>query len=203
MASPDTITVPQLSRLMGLPEAPTIIDVRTDEDFARDPRILPGSLRRDYRSVTISGRACRPLQRNRSPARHEAQSGRGRLASLEGRSCRGPGGRLRGLVHRDGRPTGSSRSPGRRATRRAEPSGSPAPAKDRSDRVPLADPSIHRPRSRIPVCRSIGCPRRRRALRCDALDIEGVFWSHRGPLCTFDEDRGIRPALERRCCVSR
>jgi rhodanese-related sulfurtransferase len=52
MPSPDVITVPQLARLMGLPEAPTIIDVRTDEDYARDPRLLPASLRRDYRNVT-------------------------------------------------------------------------------------------------------------------------------------------------------
>jgi rhodanese-related sulfurtransferase len=52
MPSPDVITVPRLRRLVGLPEAPTIIDVRTEEDCARDPRLLPASLHRDYRNVT-------------------------------------------------------------------------------------------------------------------------------------------------------
>ena len=43
------ITAPQLSRLIGLPKAPAIVDVRIDEDYRADPRLLPGSLRRDYR----------------------------------------------------------------------------------------------------------------------------------------------------------
>ena len=49
MATPDTITVSQLTRLIGTPDAPVIIDVRTDTDYASDPRVLPASLRRDYR----------------------------------------------------------------------------------------------------------------------------------------------------------
>jgi len=49
--SPDIITPSQLARLLGTPDAPIILDVRTDEDFARDPRTLPGALRRDFRSV--------------------------------------------------------------------------------------------------------------------------------------------------------
>ena len=35
MPSPTEITVQQLSRLIGLPAAPAIIDVRTDEDSPR------------------------------------------------------------------------------------------------------------------------------------------------------------------------
>ena len=31
-------------RLIGLPDAPTLIDVRLPEDMARDPRLIPGSL---------------------------------------------------------------------------------------------------------------------------------------------------------------
>jgi hypothetical protein len=41
MPAPDTITAPQLSRLVGLPDAPVLLDVRTDEDYAADPRLLP------------------------------------------------------------------------------------------------------------------------------------------------------------------
>jgi rhodanese-related sulfurtransferase len=44
--SPTEITVSQLSRLIGLPHAPAIIDLRADEDFASDPRLIPGSRRR-------------------------------------------------------------------------------------------------------------------------------------------------------------
>ena len=40
-----TITAQQLARLIGTPDAPALIDVRTDEDFALDPRLLPGARR--------------------------------------------------------------------------------------------------------------------------------------------------------------
>ncbi|HEY4164018.1 MAG TPA: sulfurtransferase/chromate resistance protein [Dongiaceae bacterium] len=48
MPSNTDITVAQLFRLVGLPNSPAIIDVRTEEDFAADPRILPAGLRRDW-----------------------------------------------------------------------------------------------------------------------------------------------------------
>ena len=52
MPAPDTITASQLSRLVGLPDAPVLLDVRSDEDYAADPRLLPASFRRDARAVT-------------------------------------------------------------------------------------------------------------------------------------------------------
>jgi rhodanese-related sulfurtransferase len=45
------ITVEDLGRCIGTPRAPHIIDVRVDEDHARDPRLLPASVRRDHRTV--------------------------------------------------------------------------------------------------------------------------------------------------------
>src|SRR5215468_8072521 len=51
MPSTTLITTSQLSRLIGLPQAPAIVDVRTDEDFRADPRLLPGALRRDFRAI--------------------------------------------------------------------------------------------------------------------------------------------------------
>lgn len=51
MPAPDIIAASQLARLVGTPKAPRILDVRTDEDFAADPRTLPASLRRDHRRV--------------------------------------------------------------------------------------------------------------------------------------------------------
>jgi rhodanese-related sulfurtransferase len=46
LPSTTEITVSQLSRLVGLPNSPAIIDVRTDEEFAADPRMIPASQRR-------------------------------------------------------------------------------------------------------------------------------------------------------------
>lgn len=48
---PSSITPQQLSRRVGLPDAPILLDVRTPEDAAADPRILPAALRRDHREV--------------------------------------------------------------------------------------------------------------------------------------------------------
>jgi rhodanese-related sulfurtransferase len=52
MATPDTINVTQLARLVGTQDAPVIVDVRIDTDHAADSRMLPASVRRDYRTVS-------------------------------------------------------------------------------------------------------------------------------------------------------
>ena len=52
MPAPDTITVAQLVRLVGTPDAPIIVDVRMADDHAADPRMLPASIRRDHRTVS-------------------------------------------------------------------------------------------------------------------------------------------------------
>jgi rhodanese-related sulfurtransferase len=51
MSTPDAISASQLSRLIGTPDCPSIVDVRTDEDVAVDPRFLPTSVHRDYRTI--------------------------------------------------------------------------------------------------------------------------------------------------------
>ncbi len=45
MASPNEITPVQLNRLIGTPAAPVLIDMRIDEDFDDDPRLIPGAVR--------------------------------------------------------------------------------------------------------------------------------------------------------------
>ncbi len=52
MPTPDAITVGQLSRLVGTPGAPLIIDVRTAEDHLADSRLPPACVRRDHRNVS-------------------------------------------------------------------------------------------------------------------------------------------------------
>ena len=51
MSSFTTISVEKLTRLVGTPHAPTIVDVRTEEDFAADPRLIPGAVRRPATSA--------------------------------------------------------------------------------------------------------------------------------------------------------
>ncbi|CAH0135086.1 sulfurtransferase/chromate resistance protein [Roseomonas sp. CECT 9278] len=51
MPAPTIVTAPQLVRRIGLPDSPVLIDVRTDEDAAADPRFIPGSIRRSHRDV--------------------------------------------------------------------------------------------------------------------------------------------------------
>jgi len=51
MPSPTQITVAQLSRLIGLPNAPVIIDVCIDEDFEIDSALIPGAFRHPFDDI--------------------------------------------------------------------------------------------------------------------------------------------------------
>lgn len=51
MASNTIISVEKLSRLIGRRDCPNLIDVRTEEDWAADPNLIPGAARRPFRSV--------------------------------------------------------------------------------------------------------------------------------------------------------
>ncbi len=53
MPAPNTIAPEKLNRLVGTPAAPIIIDVRTDEDFAADPFLIPASSRRGHADVSV------------------------------------------------------------------------------------------------------------------------------------------------------
>jgi len=52
MPSPTEITVTQLSRLIGTPESPVIIDVCIDTDFDEDPRLIPSAFRFDFLNIS-------------------------------------------------------------------------------------------------------------------------------------------------------
>jgi rhodanese-related sulfurtransferase len=48
MSSINTISIDKLARLVGTPHCPVLIDVRTDEDFHADPRLVPSAMRRPH-----------------------------------------------------------------------------------------------------------------------------------------------------------
>jgi len=51
MPSPNEITPAQLSRLIGTANAPVLVDLCIDEDFALDPRLIPGASRHPFDDV--------------------------------------------------------------------------------------------------------------------------------------------------------
>ena len=48
-----TISVEKLLRLVGTPYCPSLVDVRTDDDWNANPRLIPGSLRRSHADATV------------------------------------------------------------------------------------------------------------------------------------------------------
>jgi rhodanese-related sulfurtransferase len=186
MTSPTEITTSQLARLIGLPTSPSIIDVRDDDDFADDPRSVPGSCRRDYRTVAEWAPEYVP-----APAVIVCQKGlklsQGVAAWL----------RTRGI-------DAQSLEGGYLAWRAA---GQPLVKPDKLPARDAAGRTVWVTRARPKVDR-IACPWLIRrfvdpkavflfvapaevlsvAERFSAtpFDIEGVFWSHRGETCTFD-----------------
>ena len=197
MSSVTTISIEKLARLVGTPKCPAVIDVRTEEDFAADPRLIPGCGAPRSRLGAGMGRA----SSRAAPAVVVCQRGQklseGAAAWLrhEGVPAEIAGGRVRGLAA--GRPAAGAR---RQAARRATSRG-------RTVWVTRARPKIDR----------IACPWLIRrfvdpaavflfvapaevggvAERFGAtpFDIEDVFWSHRGETCTFDtmvEEFGLR-----------
>jgi rhodanese-related sulfurtransferase len=185
MSSPTSISIDKLSRLVGLPKCPAIIDVRSEEDFALDPRLIPGAVRRDWGDAANWGRAIA------GEAIVYCQQGR-KLSEGVAAWLRHHGGLARNLEG------------GFEAWAAAkEPLVSLArlPARDAQGRtvwVTRGRPKIDR----------IACPwliRRfvdphavflfvappevkmvAERFGATAFDIEDAFWSHRGPKCTFD-----------------
>ncbi|WP_431284601.1 chromate resistance protein ChrB domain-containing protein [Humitalea sp. 24SJ18S-53] len=51
MSGPTTISIDKFARLIGTHTCPAVIDVRTPEDFAADPRLIPGSIRHAHADV--------------------------------------------------------------------------------------------------------------------------------------------------------
>ena len=52
MSSINSISAEKLSRLIGVPHGPALIDVRSIEDHSADPDMVPGALRRDPATVS-------------------------------------------------------------------------------------------------------------------------------------------------------
>jgi rhodanese-related sulfurtransferase len=51
MSSYTSISSDKLFRRIGTAGAPIVVDVRIDEDFSADPRLIPGAVRRSHLEV--------------------------------------------------------------------------------------------------------------------------------------------------------
>ena len=186
MSSYTAISPDKLSRLIGTAHIPALIDVRIDEDFDADPRLIPGSVRRAHSdtqdwATSFTGRKtvviCQKGQKLSEGTAAILRCGGIDAEVLEG-----------GFA-------------GWKAAKLPTVTGSKMPRRDGRGRT------VWVTRSRPKIDR-IACPWLIRrfvdpaavflfvassevvavAERFNAtpFDIENVFWSHRGQLCTFD-----------------
>jgi rhodanese-related sulfurtransferase len=186
MPAPDVITVSQLSRLVGTPDAPTIIDVRTPDDFTLDPRMLPADRRRGHASVATWA-AEYDGQSVVVVCQHGLKLSQGvaawlRHAGADAESLEGGfdawarAGAL--LVQPDHVPPRNERGHTLWVTR----------ARQKIDRI--ACPWLIRRFIDPRAVFLFGAPSEVSAVAerfgATAFDIEETFWSHRGETCTFD-----------------
>jgi rhodanese-related sulfurtransferase len=202
------LTAAQLSRLVGLPDAPLLIDVRTDEDFDADPRMLPGAMRRDFRTISSWAQTYTPGAHVVALCQRGLKLSQGvaawlRNAGIEAESLEGgfeawtAAGGL--LVRPEAVPPRDDRGRTVWVTR----------ARPKVDRVAcpwlirrFVDPGAAflfvAPSEVTAVAERFGAA---------PFDVDDAFWSHRGELCTFDvmlDEFGLHaPALDRLALIVR
>ena len=207
MSSNISISAAQLSKLVGLPDAPVIIDVRIPDDVAADPRRLPGSDSRSHTDVSVWANAyagqrvvvsCqRGLKLSEGVAawlRHHGIAAENLTGGFE--AWRDAG----GLLLR------SAALPPRDAGGRSVWVTRTRPKVDRIACPWLIRRFVDRHAVFLFVSPSeVAAVAERFA--ATPFDIEGVFWSHRGERCSFDvmvEEFGLAtPALDRLAAIVR
>jgi rhodanese-related sulfurtransferase len=186
MSSPNTISVDKLVRLVGTPKCPALIDVRIEEDFKKSPSLIPGSVQRGYTDVSNWS-----AQLRGSSAVIVCQRG----AKLSHG--------VAALLRHDGISADVLEGGYEAWSQRKLPAVPVArlPARDGQGRtvwVTRARPKVDRIACPWLIRRFVDpaavflfvAPQEVAAVaerfHGAAFDIEDVFWSHRGPLCTFD-----------------
>jgi rhodanese-related sulfurtransferase len=186
MASFNEITVSQLDRLIGVPDAPVLVDVRTDEDAAADPRLLPGAVRRDWRraaewarefagrrAVILCQRGLKLSQGACAWARHEGVE----AETLEG-------------GFEAWRDAGAPLVPAARVPPRDEAGRTVWVTRSRPKVDRIACPWLIRrfvdPGVVFLFVAPAEVPAVAERFGATPFDVEGVEWSHRGEFCTFD-----------------
>ncbi|UHC20411.1 sulfurtransferase/chromate resistance protein (plasmid) [Methylobacterium currus] len=188
MPVPNTIPVDKLVRLIGTAGCPVLLDVRTDEDFAADPGLIPSAVRRPWADVAswadaLAGRSAVVICQRGQKLSHGVAAWLRQegvpAESLEGGT---EAWRAAGLpmVPNEKLPARDARGRTVWVTR----------ARPKIDRIAcpwlirrFVDPSavflfVPPPEVEAVATRFGGAP--------FDIDSPEVFWSHRGELCTFD-----------------
>jgi rhodanese-related sulfurtransferase len=207
MSAYTTISPEKLSRLIGTANTPALIDVRTDEDFAADPRLIPGAVRRDHEDVAHWG---------------EDYAGRPAIVvCLRGQKlAQGTAAWLRHL-HTAAETLEGGFEGWKAAGLPLVPTAKlpPRDAQGRTVWVTRARPKIDRiacpwlirrfvdPNAVFLFVAPPEVPAVGERFNAAPFDIENTFWSHRGENCTFDvmiEEFGLAtPALLRLATIVR
>jgi rhodanese-related sulfurtransferase len=186
MPSLHEITVAQLSRLVGTPEAPIIVDVRVPDHRAEDPRFIPCAVERDFRTVSqwgtsFAGRRLVAVCERGLKLSHGVAAWL-RAAGIDAETLEGGYAAWRDqgqiLVKQDRLPARDERGRTRWTTR----------ARPKVDRI--ACPWLIRRFLDadalflfVPASEVHGVGER---FEATPFDVEGEFFSHRGEHCTFD-----------------
>ncbi|WJS86684.1 sulfurtransferase/chromate resistance protein [Paracoccus sp. TOH] len=199
MPAPNAISSEKLSKIIGTPRAPLLLDVRSEEDFAESPYLLPGAVRADDQIMAeASARApgstiavCR--------AGHHRSQGAAAWLRAEGVGAEYLDGGFDGWLAAGLPVIDPARLPPRDTQGRTVWVTRARPKVDR-----IACPWLIRrfvdPRAIflfVAPAEVVGVAERYNGA---AFDVEETFWSHRGNLCTFDvmvAELGLSlPALE-------
>lgn len=186
MPSNTSISVFQLTRLIGVPGAPTIIDARKEQDYQADPRTLPGALRRDAKAVAMWARDLKGkhviVACEHGGSRSEGAASWLRVEGVQAEVLEGG---YEAWRKADGLLVRTETLPPRDAAGRTV---WVTRARPKVDRIAcpwlirrFVDPNatflfVAQSEVREVAERYGGAP----------FDIDDTFWSHRGELCTFD-----------------
>src|SRR5882757_4297359 len=202
MSSYSSISSEKLYRLIGTQNAPALIDVRIDEDFAEDPRLIPGAVRRSHRDVQdwasrmMTGQSvvvvCNKGQKLSEGTAAWLRCGNVAAEVLEGGHVGWKQAKLP-TVPADKIPKRDGRSRTVWVTR----------SRPKIDRIAcpwlirrFVDPAAVFLFVTAPEVEAVA-----ERFEATPFDIENVYWSHRGELCTFDvmvEEFGLStPSLDR------
>jgi rhodanese-related sulfurtransferase len=186
MASINTISVDKLARLIGTPNCPALVDVRTDDDYKADTRLIPGSIRRSH--ADVSAWTCEFTGRS---AIAICQSG-AKLSEGAAAWMRHAGVAAESLEHgfdgwrKAGLPlVSTARMPPLDDQKRTVWVTRARPKVDR-----IACPWLIRrfvdPRAVFLFVAPAEVEGVAERFSATPFDVEGVFWGHRGDTCTFD-----------------
>jgi len=207
MSSNISISAAQLSKLVGLPDAPVIIDVRIPEDMAADPRLLPGSQRRSHADVEVWADAYAGRRVVVSCQRGlKLSEGVAAWLRHHGVAAEILTGGFEAWRDADGLLLRNQALPPRDSTGRTVWVTRTRPKVDRIACPWLIRRFVDREAVFLFVSPSeVAAVAERFA--ATPFDIDGVFWSHRGERCTFDvmiAEFGLAtPALDRLATIVR